>query len=82
MPQKLKKKVVVTGACGKIANQVIPALRERYDELVLLDIRAGPQAGGDDAVTPQNVQVANIYTTSHAYALSTLEPQALEQRST
>lgn len=31
-------RVVVTGAAGKIAGQVLPALRERYD-LVLIDVR-------------------------------------------
>ena len=34
----MKRRVLVTGAAGKIAGQVLPALRERYD-LVLLDIR-------------------------------------------
>lgn len=35
-----RKKVLVTGAAGLIASQVLPALRERY-ELTLLDIRSG-----------------------------------------
>ena len=39
-----KRKVVVTGAAGKIAGQVLPALRERYD-LVLLDVRQRNRAG-------------------------------------
>jgi hypothetical protein len=39
-----KKKVVVTGAAGKIAGQVLPALQERYD-LVLLDLRATDRQG-------------------------------------
>jgi hypothetical protein len=33
----MQRKVVVTGAAGKVANQVLPALRQRYD-VVLLDI--------------------------------------------
>lgn len=33
-----KRTVLVTGAAGKIANQVLPAMRERY-ELTLLDLR-------------------------------------------
>lgn len=36
-----KKKVVVTGASGMIAQLALPALRERY-EVVALDIRASP----------------------------------------
>jgi len=39
-----KRKVVVTGAAGKVAGQVLPALRERYD-LVLLDVRQSNRAG-------------------------------------
>ena len=39
-----KPKVVVTGAAGKIAGQVLPALRERY-ELCLLDLRATDRQG-------------------------------------
>lgn len=38
------KRVVVTGAAGKIAGQVLPALRERYD-LVLLDVRDTDRQG-------------------------------------
>ena len=33
-----KRKVVITGACGTIMTRVLPALRERYD-LILLDKR-------------------------------------------
>ena len=33
-----RKKVVVTGAAGLIAGQMLPALRTRYD-LTLLDVR-------------------------------------------
>ena len=38
------RKVVVTGAAGVIASQVLPALRERY-ALTLLDIRANDRNG-------------------------------------
>eukprot|EP01052_Picozoa_sp_SAG31_P055800 SAG31_NODE_15618_length_746_cov_1.375580_1_plen_190_part_10 len=34
----------MTGACGKIAGQVLPALRDRYD-LVLLDVANNSQDG-------------------------------------
>ena len=38
-----KKKVLMTGASGYIASQMLPAFRRRYD-LVLLDVSAdGPQ---------------------------------------
>lgn len=37
-------RVVVTGAAGKIAGQVLPALRQRYD-LVLLDVRDQDRQG-------------------------------------
>lgn len=50
-----KRKVVVTGACGKIAGQVLPALRERYD-LVLLDVRTTNRAGEEVA----DVQIADL----------------------
>lgn len=39
-----KRKVLVTGAAGKIAGQVLPALRQRY-ELVLLDVSTTNRAG-------------------------------------
>lgn len=39
-----KKKVVVTGASGKVAGQVLPALREKYD-VVLLDVKTTNRAG-------------------------------------
>ncbi len=39
-----KRKVVVTGAAGKVAGQVLPALRDRY-ELVLLDIKNSTRDG-------------------------------------
>lgn len=39
-----KRRVLVTGACGYIAGQLLPALRERYD-LLLLDTRAEDRNG-------------------------------------
>ncbi len=50
-----KRKVVVTGAAGKVAGQVLPALRERYD-LVLLDVRQTNRAG--EALP--DVQIADL----------------------
>jgi hypothetical protein len=50
-----KRKVVVTGAAGKIAGQVLPALRERY-ELVLLDIKTTNRDGHEVA----GVQIADL----------------------
>lgn len=50
-----KRKVLVTGAAGKIAGQVLPALRERY-ELVLLDVRTTDRAG--NAIP--DVQIADL----------------------
>ncbi|MBV7330455.1 NAD(P)-dependent oxidoreductase [Chloroflexi bacterium TSY] len=41
-----KSKVVVTGACGKIAGQVLPVLLERYD-CTLLDVRTTNRAGAE-----------------------------------
>ena len=49
------KRVLVTGAAGKIAGQVLPALRERYD-LTLVDIRATDRSGA--AVS--GVQIADL----------------------
>ena len=40
----MRKKVLVIGAAGKIAGQVLPALRARY-ELTLLDVRAEDRSG-------------------------------------
>lgn len=51
----MKKKVLVTGAAGKIAGQVLPALRARYD-LVLLDVRTTNRAGE----SVEGVQVADL----------------------
>lgn len=50
-----KRKVVVTGAAGKIAGQVLPALRERY-ELVLLDVRKTTR----DGVEIPEIQIADL----------------------
>ncbi|MEZ4862814.1 MAG: NAD(P)-dependent oxidoreductase [Caldilineaceae bacterium] len=50
-----KRKVVVTGAAGKVAGQVLPALRERYD-VVLLDVRQTNRAG--EAMP--DVQIADL----------------------
>ena len=33
-----RKRVLVTGAAGAISRQILPALRERFD-LVLLDVK-------------------------------------------
>jgi len=48
-------KVVVTGAAGKVAGQVLPALRERYD-LTLLDVRTTNRQGDE----VEGVQVADL----------------------
>lgn len=50
-----KRKVLVTGAAGKVAGQVLPALRERY-ELTLLDIKTTNRAGED----VPGVQIADL----------------------
>ena len=50
-----KRKVVVTGAAGKVAGQVLPALRERYD-LTLLDIRTTDRNGNE----VQGIQIADL----------------------
>jgi hypothetical protein len=50
-----KSKVVVTGACGKIAGQVLPFIRDRYD-LTLLDIRTTDGSGRE----VQGVQIADL----------------------
>ncbi|MEM7535939.1 MAG: NAD(P)-dependent oxidoreductase [Chloroflexota bacterium] len=54
-----KKKVLVTGAAGKVAGQVLPALRELYD-LVLLDVRT-MNRDGDEV---EGVQVADLTDTN------------------
>lgn len=50
-----KRKVLVTGASGVIAGQILPALRERYD-LTLLDIKTTNHAGDEVA----DVQIADL----------------------
>jgi nucleoside-diphosphate-sugar epimerase len=51
----IKRKVVVTGAAGKVAGQVLPALRKRYD-LTLLDIRTTDRNGNE----VQGIQIADL----------------------
>lgn len=50
-----KRKVLVSGAAGLIASQVLPALRERYD-LTLLDIRTTDRNGNP----VEGVQIADL----------------------
>lgn len=50
-----QRKVVVTGAAGLIASQVLPALRQRY-ELTLLDVRTTDRDG--NAV--EGIQIADL----------------------
>jgi len=50
-----KRRVLVTGACGYIASQLLPALRERYD-LTLLDPRTEDRHGRP----VEGVQVADL----------------------
>ncbi len=51
----MSKNVLVIGAAGKIAGQVLPALRERY-ELTLLDVRAEDRRGR----LLEGVQIADL----------------------
>ena len=50
-----KRKVVVTGAAGLIAGQMLPALRTRYD-LTLLDIRTTDGKGNE----VEGIQIADL----------------------
>jgi nucleoside-diphosphate-sugar epimerase len=50
-----RRKVVVTGASGLIAGQMLPALRERYD-LILLDVRTTDR-NGDEV---EGIQVCDL----------------------
>ncbi|MEZ4836354.1 MAG: NAD(P)-dependent oxidoreductase [Caldilineaceae bacterium] len=50
-----RRKVMVTGASGLIASLLLPALRERYD-LVLVDVRTTDRNG----VEVDGVQIANL----------------------
>jgi hypothetical protein len=50
-----REKVVVTGAAGLIAGQMLPALRERYD-LTLLDVRTTDRDGNE----VEGIQIADL----------------------
>jgi nucleoside-diphosphate-sugar epimerase len=50
-----KRKVLMTGAAGLIASQVLPAFRERYD-LTLLDVRTTDRNGNP----VEGVQIADM----------------------
>ena len=50
-----KRRVLLTGATGYIASQMLPTLRERYD-LVLADVRPTNRAGE----TVEGVQIADL----------------------
>jgi len=50
-----RTKVVVTGASGLIAGQMLPALRERYD-LTLLDVRTTDRDGNE----VEGIQIADL----------------------
>ncbi len=50
-----RKRVVVTGASGLIAGQMLPALRERYD-LSLLDVRTTDREGNE----VEGVQIVDL----------------------
>lgn len=54
-----RRKIVVTGAAGKVAGQVLPALRERYD-LVLLDVRTTDRTGAE----VPGIQIADLVDTA------------------
>lgn len=51
----MRRRVVVTGACGRMAGLILPALRERYD-LALLDVRHTDAAGR----LVEGVQIADL----------------------
>ena len=50
-----KRKVLVTGVAGKIAGQVLPALRDKYD-LTLLDVKTTNRAGEEIP----DIQIADL----------------------
>ena len=50
-----KRKVLVTGASGKIVGQLLPAFRERYD-LVLLDVKTANREGDE----VEGIQIADL----------------------
>ncbi|MBI3971903.1 MAG: NAD(P)-dependent oxidoreductase [Chloroflexi bacterium] len=54
-PPERRLRVVVTGATGYIASQLLPAFRQRYD-LVLLDVRTTDRNGRE----VEGVQVADL----------------------
>ena len=56
-----KRKVLVTGAAGLIAGQVLPALRERYD-LTLIDMQSTNRQGEEVA----DVQTADLTDVNRA----------------
>lgn len=51
-----KKKVVVTGACGKIASVLLPALHEKYD-LTLLDAKTTDRDGEE---VDENIHIVDL----------------------
>jgi hypothetical protein len=55
-----RRKVVVTGAAGLIAGQVLPFLRDRYD-LTLLDIRVTNRHGEE----VEGIQIADLLDPDH-----------------
>ena len=50
-----KRKILVTGASGKVAGQILPAFRERYD-LVLLDVKTTSRTGEE----VEGIQIADL----------------------
>lgn len=67
-----KKKVVVTGASGMIAQLALPALRERYD-VVALDIRASPGVHQCDLLGPREA-IRPFFKGAHAVFHSAFVP--------
>ena len=51
-----KKKILITGAAGYIASQILPTFREKYD-LVLRDISTKDRQGN----IVEGVEIAKIY---------------------
>jgi len=50
-----QRKIVVTGAAGKVAGQLLPALRESYD-VTLLDV----QTANRDGETIEDIEIADL----------------------
>ena len=67
-----KKKVVVTGASGMIAQLALPALRERYD-VVALDIREAPGVAQCDLLGPRD-DIRHFFQGAHAVFHSAFVP--------